>query len=356
MTRRAFLTFFIGLFFLTAVPIMTGRAEAENAKNLPTVVLVATGGTIAEKKDPDTGAVVPSLSGEDLVKTVPGLGDLARIRVEQIFNLDSSEMSPERWLELSREVDRILADPEVAGVVVTHGTDTMEEGAYFLDLTLTSDKPVVFVGAQRSASDPYTDGPDNIRDGVTQVVSPEARGFGVTVTMNQYIHPARDVRKTHTGNVMSFRSGEKGCLGYVALGRVEAYRLPIRERPLPRPEKLPRVDLVAVYSGSDGRLLRHSADTGAEGLVVEAFGLGNVNTDTAEAIRYARSKGIPVVVCTRVYYGRTAAVYGGGGGGETLREMGCLFGGDLTAAKARLRLMLALARTRDAAELAGYFQ
>jgi len=338
-----------------------GAAEASKPAvsdpDLPTVVVVSTGGTIAEKRDPKTGGVVPALSGADLVDAVPGLGKVANVKVVSYSNIDSSHMTPELWAGLTKAVDKALEDPKVKGVVVTHGTDTMAEGSYFLDLTLKSDKPVVFVGAMRDASDPSPDGPANILNAVTQVCSDEAKDWGVTVTLNQYINSARDVRKTQTSNVQTFMSGEKGYLGYMSLGKVRRFNDRLRRIRLPLPKKLPKVDVVSDYAGSDGSLVRYAVDSGADGLIVEAVGAGNVNANMFKAIEYAMSKGVPVVITTRVYYGRVLPVYGDMGGGEMMKKAGIILGGDLPSYKARLLLMLAIPEARgDIEKLAGYFE
>lgn len=324
--------------------------------SLPTISLIGTGGTIAERIDPATGACVPALSVADLVAEVPELRALADIRVEQLMNIDSSQARPEDWLQLTRRIDEVLCDPAVAGVVVTHGTDTMEEGVYFVDRTLQHDKPVCFVGAQRSASDPRSDGPPNIRDAVTVTAHPAAGGLGAVVVMNSYIAQARGVRKTQTFNVQTFQPDEGGYVGYVAFGKVRIYHRPERPPAFPIPDRLPRVDLVAMYPGSDGRLLRYAIESGAEGIVVEGVGAGNVNEANYEAIREALRSGIPTVITSRVYYGRVFELYGGSGGGKTLAEEGCLLAGELTSPQARIQLMLAMTQTKKTSELRRYFE
>lgn len=256
---------FCFLFFLMLNIMFTVPSQAlSNNPDLPMVAIVTTGGTIAEKVDLETGASVPALSGAELIEAVPSLSDVANIKVVNFSNIDSSQMTPELWYELSKTVDKILEDSEITGVVVTHGTDTMEEGAYFLDLTLTSDKPVVFVGSMRNASDLSPDGPANLLNGVIQVCSQEARDWGVTVTLNQYINSARDVRKTQTTNVQTFSSGEKGYLGYINNGKV--YRLNDRlyRQRFPLPQELPKVVLISTYAGADGSLVRYAVDSGVK--------------------------------------------------------------------------------------------
>jgi len=314
------------------------------------------GGTIAEKIDLKTGGAVPALSGPDLLDAVPALGKIANIKVVNFSNIDSSQMTPEMWAGLSKTVDDLLKDPAVKGAVVTHGTDTMAEGAYFLDLTLKSDKPVVFVGAMRDASDLSADGPANILNAVIQVCSEEAQGWGVTVTLNQYINSARDVRKTNSTNVQTFDSGEKGYLGYIAMGKVTRFRDRPRRQRLTIPTELPKVILLETFAWDDGALVRFAVDRGAKGIVIEGVGAGNVNADVFEAVKYTLGKDITVVITTSVCNGGVWPIYGDEGGGETLERSGAILGGDLTGPKARLLLMLALGREAgDRAAIGKYF-
>jgi len=273
---------------------------------------------------------------------VPSLSKVANIKVVNFSNIDSSQMTPELWAKLSRIVDKTLEDPKIKGAVITHGTDTMSEGAYFLDLTLKTNKPVVFVGAMRDASDVSPDGPANILNAVIQVCSKEAKNWGVTVTLNEYINSARDVRKTQTSNVQTFNSGEKGYLGYITMGKVVRFNDRLHRTRLPLPAKLPKVVLLSDYAGSDGSFIRYAVDSGAEGIVVESVGAGNVNAEEFKAIEYAISKKIPVVITSRVYHGSVLPVYADQGGGATLKKSGAILAGDLISAKARLLLMIAL--------------
>lgn len=325
------------------------------AQDRPTVAVVATGGTIAMKLDPTTHAPVPALSGEDLTAAVPKLKEIANIRVVEFSNIPSDYMGPDRWPGLTKKVEEVLADPGVIGVVISHGTDTLDQTAYFLDLTLKSDKPVVAVGAQRNASDWDADGPRNLLNAVRQILAKDAAGKGVTVTLNHHINAARDVRKTHTSNVETFNSGDSGFLGYVDEDRVIFSRASLRRQTVPLPERLPRVDLIPMYAGADGSTVRHAADTGAEAIVVEAYGWGNVNEAMHDAIKYAIDKGVPVIVATKVYNGRALPVYGFKGGGNTLQKAGAVFAGDLSGDKARILTMLVLPTTKDQKSLQAYF-
>lgn len=323
---------------------------------LPMVAIIITGGTIAQKYDPQAGGSVPAVSGEALVDAVPELKDLARLRVIPLVNIDSRDMSPELWLRLARLVNEVLADPAVTGAVITHGTDTMEDSAYLLDLTVSSDKPVALTGAQRDASTPDADGPRNLLNAVRQVVHPDARGRGVTVTFDGKILFARPVTKCHTNHVDAFAAGYYGQAGEIDDRQVTWFNRPERKQPaFAIPDKLPKVDLIYVYPGADGRLIDSAITNGAKGIVVCGYGVGNVNLPVFKTIERARRKGIAVVLTTRVPEGRVYPVYGGEGGGTSMQKLGVIFGGDLLPWKARILLMLALTVTDDPARIQACF-
>jgi L-asparaginase len=350
-----------------AVLPLGARAQAPAQKppaTLPTVVLVATGGTIAMKIDPVKKAPVPATSGEDLVATVPEIAKVARIEVQNLSNVPSDYMDPERWVGLTRAVKDALARAEVAGVIVSHGTDTLEETGWFLDLAVDTPKPIVLIGAQRNASEPDFDGPRNLLNAARICVSPDARGKGAMIALNGQINAARDVTKGHTSSVETFRSGDFGFLGYADSDRVLFYRTPLRRQHVPlvdkkdaqgKPVPLPRVDVVAMYGGADGALLRAAVAAGARGVVVQALGWGNMNVPMYEAVAETIKKGIPVVIGTRVPTGRVLPVYGFQGGGKTTKDLGAIFADDLSPQKARILLMLALQTTSDPAQLQKMF-
>ncbi len=330
-------------------------ATGQEPNALPRVVVLATGGTIASQYDPDAGGLTPQLSGEELVQAVPGLSAVARVSVEQIANVGSRNMTPEIWRTLASRANELLASPDIAGVVVTHGTDTLEETAYFLDLTVTSDKPVVVVGAQRAPTFFDTDGPRNLLNAVRVAVSEEAIGMGTLVVMNGQINAARDVTKTNTLDVETFKTLDFGALGVADLEAVRFYRAPLRRQtiPLRDGDRLGRVDIVTQYAGSDGRLIRLLLEDGQlNGLVIEGVGLGHVSSRTLEAIREVRARGIPVVLSTRVPTGRIVPVYAIH---IELLELGCVEADNLSPQKARVLLMLAMTRTEDSTELQRYF-
>jgi L-asparaginase len=331
---------------------------ASDLQELPVVVVLSTGGTIASTQSEEEGGFTSNLTGEQLVAAVPGLDQVARIEVQDVVNVGSTNMTPALWLEVSRRATAALARPEVAGVLVTHGTDTMEETAYFLDLTVTSEKPVVMVGAMRAASEWDADGPRNLLNAARVAVSEEARGMGTLVVLNGEIHAAREVTKTHSLAVETFDTPEFGALGVVDMDAVRFYRAPLRRQTIGMPPDviLPTVDIIPNYAGSDGRLIRGLLKEGpVDGLVVDAAGAGNIAGALFEAVVEARAQGIAVVITSRTHGGRVLPLYAGGGGGTTLHEMGCVFADNLSAQKARVLLIAALTRTEDPEELREIF-
>jgi L-asparaginase len=322
---------------------------------LPHVQLIFTGGTISMEVDQVVGAAIPVRSGEQILASAPGLDRYASFDINNFAKLPGPHMTPPLMLELAEMVRDLLARPETAGAVVTHGTDTLEETAYFLDLVHESEKPVAFVGAMRNASELGWDGPPNLIAAVRTVVDPAARGLGVLVVMNDQINAAAEVTKTHTESVDTFQSPDFGPLGIVDKDCVIVARRPTVRTHMAVSGALPDVALVKMAAGMDGRLVRAAVATGAEGLVVEALGRGNVPPETLPALREVIAAGLPVVVASRCLRGRVLDTYGYPGGGHELREMGCLFAGSLPGQKARIRLMLALAAVHSRDELGRYF-
>lgn len=328
------------------------------AQELPTVVVLSTGGTIASVYDPVQGGFAPALTGAQLVQAVPGLDTLARVEVVQVVNVASTNMTPALWLQVSRSAQAMLARPDVVGVVVTHGTDTLEETAYFLDLTVGSDKPVIVVGAQRAASEPDADGPRNLRDAILTAMSPASLKMGTLVVLNGEIHAAREVTKTNTMNVSTFLTPQFGALGTVEPDGVRYYRAPLRRQHVAvSPDAvLGRVEIVTNYAGADGRVVRGILEQGGlDGLVVEASGVGNLAEGLFDALVEVRARGIPVVISTRVHSGRTLPLYAGKGSGVSLAEIGCVFADNLPPHKARVLLLAALTTTSDPARLGELF-
>lgn len=309
------------------------------------------------KIDPVKKAPVPAVSGEDLVAAVPLINQYAKIEVENFSNISSTYMGPDRWIPLQKAVQAALSRPEVAGVVVSHGTTTLEETAFFLDLTIQSPKPVVLTGAMRNASEGDFDGPRNLLNAVRICVSPEAKNKGVMIALNNQINAAREATKTHTSGVETFKSGEFGFLGYADYDRVVFYRNPLRRQTIPlATDSLPYVEIVSMYAGASGAMVRAAVQNGTKGIVVQAFGWGNVNVPMYEAIKEAVSRGVAVVITSRSPMGRVLPVYGYPGGGKTLQEAGAVFADDLNAPKARILLMLLLQnKISDPAGIQKYF-
>lgn len=302
-----------------------------------TLRVIATGGTIASLADPDTGAVRPAVSAEDLVASVPGLGD---VEVEEVAHVNGWNVTPATMLEVARR-----AAARGGAVVVTHGTDTVEETAFFCDVTVDGD--VVFASAMRSGGEIAADGPRNLL--CAGQVARAGLGMGAVLVLNDEIHAARWARKQDSSRVSAFRSPGHGPIGTVVPGSVRVAMRPPRRFLVPLPEALDRpVPIVQTYTGLEEHLIETVLDaTGAAGLVLEGTGLGNVPGTAERGIRAAVERGLPVVNATRVPTGGTGAVYGGPGGGVTLRDLGVIAAGSLSAAKARLLLMLLLAGGGD---------
>lgn len=329
------------------------------AEPLPLIKIIATGGTIATVYDATKGGYVPALKGEDLVKALPELQKLARIEVEEMPpDISFSDSTIEHWVVVSNRLNQLCADPRVTGVVITEGTDAMDEAAYFMDLTSTCQKPVVSTGSLRGASHPWSDGPFNLFNAVRVALAPEAVGKGVLVVVNGKIHAARDVVKTHTHSLETFQSPDYGPLGVADIDRVIFYRASVKRQTITlNPNtKLPRIEIVFSYVGLDDRVIRYLMDRGdVDGLVVAARGLGNAGRILGKAMEDARAKGMPVVMSSQTQTGRIIPVYAAPGRGIPLKKAGVVMGDNLGPWKSRILLMLALTRTKDPEELQKYF-
>ena len=323
---------------------------------LPAVVVISTGGTIATRFNPEKGGAVPAVSGRNLVEAVPALNGLCSLEVVEFANIPSFHITPAIMARLALEVEKALARPDVAGAVVTHGTDTLEETAYFLELYLTPEKTVCLTGAMRSSDDLSPDGPANIYCAALAAVSSQTRGHGVLVAMNSELHAAARVTKTHKNALQTFASPSSGPVGHVYKNCVSMCWPPLSRRRNLRPDgPLKRVPILKMYTGMDSALFDALLAMGMDGLVIEGYGLGNVPEAAIPGIERVLRRGIPVVTASRVPAGRTLAVYAPEGGAEHLRSMGVLLSGDLNSQKARIKLMLALGLTSDPDALAEYF-
>jgi L-asparaginase len=256
---------------------------------------------------------------------------------------------------LRGRVAEVLADPAVDAVVLTHGTDTLEETAFLLDLTLESDKPVVFCGAMRTVSDPGWDGPANLMTAVRTAVHPDARARGVLVAVGEQVHAAAEATKWHTQSLGAFRSS-RGPLAVLDRGQVVFQRPAFRAIPIKARRLVSEVDLHTMAAGTDDALLRASLARGARGLVVAATGAGNVPPACLPGLRAALAAHVPVVLVSRCAEGRVAPAYGYEGGGQMLRDLGIIFGQDLPGPKARVKLMVALGATSEVAQIREMFE
>jgi L-asparaginase len=314
-----------------------------------TIVVVSTGGTIASRPDKATGKLVPALSAEDLLETLDW-PDAPPLEVNELAQVPRWEIFDELAFALAARVEQQLERAAVDGVVVTHGTDTMEETVYLVDRSVESEKPVVVTGAQRTSDAADADGPRNLRDAIAVAAAAESRGRGAMILFAGEIHAAREVRKVHTSALDAFASPGYGPIGHVDGGCVVFRRRPER-RPALRPatrSAAPRVDLIRLHAGSDERFVRFAAETGARAVVLEATGRGNGNVRVVDAVREATEAGVLVVVCSRCAAGRVEPLYGRGGGRD-LEEAGALFAGDLAGPKARVLLQVAFAAGVDPA-------
>lgn len=309
----------------------------------PRVHLLGTGGTIAGGRD-------GSLSARDLAALLPDLPNVAELSLEDFSNIGSSRMTPEIQFGLAKRVLSLFAErPDLAGIVITHGTDSLEETAFLLDLVVPPGKPVVFAAAQRPPRETDTDGPRNLMNAVRVAAHPGMSGLGILVTLNDEIHSARDVRKTHAVAVDAFASPWAGPIGQVDAGRVYLYHRPARRATIEAARVEPRVDLVTLYAGSDGSAIRQAADSGARGLVVEVFGRGNVPPLATDAVAYARAKGVVVAFSTRTGGGRVDL-------GEGAKRAGVISAEDLDGLKARIVLTVSLGAEASADRIASYFR
>ncbi len=335
-----------------AVPTSRPASQQASTSPLPKVRLVATGGTISNRAG-------GRLTAEELVTSMPGLDRYVRPEFEQFANVASGSLTLQNWLDLARRINTLLtSDPDLAGVVVTSGTDTLEETAYFLDLTVRSDKPVVIVGSMRNPSTLGYEGAANLLEGFRVAAEPASRGKGALVVLNDEINSAREVTKTDALRLNTFQSRGYGVLGVVDADRVVYYRDVVKrhtkdsEFDVSRIDELPRVDIVMVYQGASGDIIKSMVDLGAKGIVIASAGAGATSGTEGEGIRYAIEKGVYVVTSTRTGSGRIAARRRPGAAAQPVLQIAAE---DLTPVKARILLMLALTKTKDGADIQRMF-
>jgi len=345
---------------MAGASVQAGQSAANNV--LPVVWILSTGGTIAGRGTSPTdlsnyksGAIL----GQELINSVPQIKGVATIKVEQIVNASSSDITLDNWLTIANRINaRFANDPKVAGVVVTHGTNTLEETAYFLNLTVRSDRPVVLVGSMRPSTAISADGPLNLLNAVRTAVAPEAKAKGVLVVLNDEINAARDVTKTNTYRVETFRAPELGLLGYVDEDKVTFYRSSTRrhtfnsEFDLSRIRQLPKVDILYSYVEPDPATIRALVNDGTKGIVFAGTGAGVLSSfekAVVKSVQALPAASRPILVrSSRVGNGRVIAR-------EEYDAMGIIPADTLNPQKARILLMLALTKTSDLKEIKRMF-
>ena len=324
----------------------------------PTIYILATGGTIAGSGSGalDTSYTSGTVTVDKLIAAVPEINKIATIKGEQISNIGSQEMNNEVWFKLANRVNELLTSGKADGVVITHGTDTMEETAYFLNLVVKSDKPIVMVGAMRNSGSLSADGPLNIFNAVNVAMSKEAAGKGVVVVMNDEIHAAREVTKTNTTAVDTFKSPNSGKIGTVFYGNVKFYMNPVRKHTvnsafdITKIKELPRVDIIYSHSNDNPDFVNLAVKNGAKGIINAGMGNGNPFPSALEALGEAVKGGVVVVRDSRVGSGETTL-----NGEVDDGKYGFLASDNLNAQKARVLLMLALTQTTDKAKIQEFF-
>lgn len=347
------------LALVTFIFLWTGAAAAQS---LPHVHMVATGGTISNREG-------GRLTAEDLAKSMPGIDEQVRLTYEQFANVASSQLTLDQWLGLSRRVNELFAtDEALAGIVVTSGTDTLEETAFFLHLTVRDTRPVVVVGSMRNPSTLGYEGSANLMQAIRVAAEPSARGKGALVVLNDEINSARDVTKTDALRLQTFRSRDYGHLGIVDRDRVVFFREIVQrhtsesEFDVRNLKELPRVDVILTYQGAPGDLIKAAVDGGARGIVLATAGAGATSGTQTDGIDYAAQKGVFVVTSTRTGAGRIAAPRSGQPSNPNLTDAQkrrlavSVAAEDHAPLKARILLMLALAHTSDRAEIQRIFR
>ncbi len=324
----------------------------------PSVVILATGGTIAGAAATGTQAGYTSgaVTIDSMINAVPGIKDLANIKGEQISNVGSQDMSFDIMLTLAKRINVLLATSDVDGIVVTHGTDTMEETAFFLNLVVKSDKPVVMVGSMRPSTAVSADGPLNLYNAVGVAIDPNAKGRGVLVVMNDWIQAAHSLTKTSTTSVQTFMSPLRGVVGISAYGKNDFYNSPVwkhtsaSEFDIANVSKLPRVDIVFACVDTPGDLIDASVANSAKGIVIAGVGTGNMTKAALDAAANAVKKGVIVVRSSRVPTGSV---------GRNVEinddELSFVASDELNPQKSRILLSLALLKTRTKAEIQNLF-
>lgn len=320
------------------------------------VAIIFNGGTISMKVDERIQAAVPSLSGEEIMAMVTGVEGYAKIESHTFSSLPSPHVTPEMMFELSKKVEELVNREDIDGVVITHGTDTLEETAYLLDLTLDTKKPIVITGAMRSSSELGYDGPFNLAASICTAISDEAKNRGVLVCFNGELNSAREVTKANSMALNAFRTPNFGPIGIVDNNNVIFYRKCPKGTHIHINKLESKVALIKCAAGMDGDFIDYAVDKGYKGIVIEALGRGNIPKDMVPAVKRALDKQIPIVVVSRCFEGRVFESYGYEGGGKHLKDLGVIFGDTMPGQKVRIKLMVALSHLRDINSIKGFVE
>ena len=316
------------------------------------VALIFTGGTISMKVDNRLKAAIPSMSSQEIMSMVTNIDQIADLDIVEFGTYPSPHVTPTVMMALKQVIEEKLNDPLICGVVVTHGTDSLEETAYLLDLCLAPKKPVVVVGSMRNGSELGYDGPSNLAAAITTATHPRSKGMGVLVVLNNEVNAAKEVTKTNTLSLDTFKSLEFGPLGIVDQDDVIYYRHPTESSRTIRTDKIEEdVHLIKTATGMDSRLLNFLVDQQVKGIVLEGMGRGNVPPLMMDGIRRALNHNIPIVLVSRCPKGRVLGSYGYEGGGQQLKELGVIFADNINGQKARIQLMLALTVSNSKSDL-----
>ncbi|WP_017728073.1 asparaginase [Halalkalibacterium ligniniphilum] len=320
---------------------------------MKTILVLHTGGTIAMRED-EQGKIEPNATNP-LYSTIESLSTIANVVVDDFLNLPSPHMTPALMFSLSQRIKEQVSKENFNGVVITHGTDTLEETAYLLDLLLDLHVPVVVTGAMRSSNELGADGPHNLIASLKTAASDEATGKGVLIVLNDEIHTAKNVTKTHTSNIATFQSPQYGPIGTVTKRGVIFHHTPVRHESYAITKLETKVALLKAYAGMDSTIIDAIAGTEIDGLVIEAFGQGNLPPAVVPGLQRLLNRNIPIVLVSRSVSGIVQDTYAYEGGGRKLKEMGVIFTNGLNGQKARLKLMVALEKTKNHAELQTIF-
>lgn len=319
------------------------------------IAIIFNGGTISMKIDEKIKAAVPSLSAEEIMSMIPGVEEYAEIEAYTFSSMPSPHMTLETMLKLSKFTTELVEREDIDGVVITHGTDTLEETAYLLDLTVKTKKPVVVTGAMRSGSELGYDGPFNLATSICTAISDEAVGRGVLVCFNGELNSASEVTKANSMALNAFRTPNFGPIGIVDNDNVIFYRDANYSEKYDVSEIKKQVALIKCVVDMDSSYIDYLIEKGCGGIVIEALGRGNVPPKMVEGIKKAIELEIPVVVVSRCFEGRVFESYGYEGGGKQLKDLGVIFGDTLPGQKARIKLILAINSGMNIHEIARAF-